>query len=131
MARAPARCATPESAILRAVHATIGALPYVCLWRNNVGVARYPGRTGLARVRYGLVPGSADLVGVLRRADGAGLFLALEVKAPGGRADPAQADFLDLVRRFGGVAGVVRSPAEALAFVQAARRAPSGPGPTP
>jgi len=37
-----------------------------------------------------------------------GRLLAVEVKAPGGRLRPEQAEFLSLVRRFGGVAFVAR-----------------------
>jgi len=119
---------TPESDILHAVRLAVGALPYVRLWRNNVGEARYPKRGGgFSCVRYGLTPGSSDLIGVLRREDGAGLFLAIEVKSARGHVEPAQDSFLALVRQFGGVAAVVQSPAEALAIVAAARIAPPQP----
>ena len=76
-------------------------------WRNNVGVARY------ARghvVRYGLAPGSSDLIGITSD----GRFLALEVKTARGRLTSAQAAFLEMVHAQGGVAACVRSPEEAL-----------------
>jgi hypothetical protein len=82
------------------------------LWRNNTGVAEHRG----ARVRYGLAVGSADLIGCLD-----GRFVALEVKAATGRASPEQRQWLDLVRRNGGFACVVRSVDEARAAIARAR----------
>lgn len=116
-----------ERDVLRAVHLAVGSLPDVRLWRNNVGVARYPGRDRLQHVRYGLCPGSSDLIGILKMPGsdgggcGCGRFLAIETKSGRGSVEPAQQDFLDLVRRFGGVAAVVRDPEEALAAVARAR----------
>ena len=116
---------TPESALLGAIHDALSARGDVMMWRNNGGLARY----GEARVRYGLAPGSSDLIGIVQLdvaalADGArpGRFLALEVKAGRRRETPEQRLFLALVRRRGGYAAVVRSVAEAMAAVDAARR---------
>tara|TARA_R110000868_G_scaffold376429_1_gene641278 strand:- start:1185 stop:1511 length:327 start_codon:yes stop_codon:yes gene_type:complete len=86
--------------------------PDLVLWRNNTGVAEHRG----ARVRYGLAVGSADLIGCLD-----GRFVALEVKTPVGRASTEQRQWLDLVRRHGGFAAVVRSVAEAHAAIARAR----------
>lgn len=41
-----------------------------------------------------------------------GRFVALEVKAPGGKATPLQLDFIRRVREAGGIAGVVESTAQ-------------------
>ena len=82
------------------------------LWRNNTGVAEHRG----ARVRYGLATGSADLIGCL-----AGRFVALEVKTSTGRATPEQRLWLDLVRRHGGFAAIVRSVDDARAAIARAR----------
>jgi hypothetical protein len=82
------------------------------LWRNNTGVAEHRG----ARVRYGLAVGSADLIGCLD-----GRFVALEVKTATGRVAPEQRQWLDLVRRHGGFACVVRSVEEAHAAIARAR----------
>ena len=38
-----------------------------------------------------------------------GRFVALEVKAPGGKATPLQLDFIEKVKAAGGIAGVVES----------------------
>ena len=82
------------------------------LWRNNVGIADQRG----ARVRYGLAVGSADLIGCLN-----GRFVALEVKTSTGRATPEQRLWLDLVRRHGGFAAIVRSTDDARAAIARAR----------
>jgi hypothetical protein len=86
--------------------------PGLVLWRNNTGVAEHRG----ARVRYGLAVGSADLIGCLD-----GRFVALEVKTPTGRASPQQRQWLDLVRRHGGFAAIVRSVEDARAAIARAR----------
>jgi hypothetical protein len=86
--------------------------PGLVLWRNNTGVAEHRG----ARVRYGLAVGSADLIGCLD-----GRFVALEVKTPAGRASPQQRQWLDLVRRHGGFAAIVRSVEDARAAIARAR----------
>jgi len=86
--------------------------PDLVLWRNNVGVAEQRG----ARVRYGLATGSADLIGCL-----AGRFVALEIKTATGRARPEQTQWLELVRRYGGFAAIVRSVDEARAAIARAR----------
>jgi hypothetical protein len=70
------------------------------------------------------VPGMADLGGwktVTVTADMVGrqlaVYVAIEVKQPGGRARPEQQVFLDAVRSAGGLAGVARSEAEAAAIL--------------
>lgn len=106
----------------------------VVLWRNTTGLAVHDGR----KQRFGLAVGSADLIGILRlpaRGDdgswvpGAGVFLAIECKAEGGRVTPEQALFLALVQRMGGVAFVATSADEAelriVEAIEAARRSSS------
>lgn len=68
----------------------------------------------------GLAIGSSDLIGFRattiteehlgRRL---GVFTALEVKTPKGRATSEQQAFLATVSRFGGIAGIVRSTEDA------------------
>lgn len=82
------------------------------VFRNNVGQARYA--NGHV-VRYGLAPGSSDLIGWT--ADGR--FMALEVKTPRGRLTTEQQAFLDAVARAGGIAACVRSPEDALRAIGA------------
>lgn len=85
------------------------------LWRNNTGLAV----DGRRRIRYGLAVGSSDLIGILVPE---GRFVALEVKAPNGKGPtPEQERFLELVRRSGGFAAVVRSVSDAREAVSRAR----------
>ena len=74
-------------------------------WRNNTGALK--DREGRL-VKYGLCPGSSDIIGIMPD----GRFLAIEVKRPGKNPTPAQANFIEIVRKYGGIAGVVRSVEE-------------------
>jgi hypothetical protein len=90
---------TPESVVLA------GCLRYlekagIYHWRNSTGAVRIaPGRF----IRFGKV-GSSDIEGILP----GGRFLAVEVKAPGGRLSPEQRQFLAEVQALGGLAVTVR-----------------------
>lgn len=108
-----------ERDILAAIRLALGKDPRVVLWRNSTGQAQHwNGRTATT-LRYGLAVGSADLVGLVAPS---GRFLALEVKAPGGRATAEQEGWLALVRRMGGHACIVRSVDDALAALEEACR---------
>ena len=55
---------------------------------------------------FGNQAGISDILGIWNKEkgkDGDGLFLAIEVKKPGGRVSPAQTRFLDNVRANGGI----------------------------
>ncbi|MBM3571196.1 MAG: VRR-NUC domain-containing protein [Alphaproteobacteria bacterium] len=95
-----------EADTLRACLALLRVHPRVA-WaeRINSGV-----RGG---VRFGF-PGCPDILGQLKD----GRVLAVEVKGPLGRATAAQVRFLTLVRRWGGVSGVVRSTADLEALIR-------------
>ncbi|GHT89395.1 hypothetical protein FACS1894137_18550 [Spirochaetia bacterium] len=54
-------------------------------------------------MHFGL-KGSSDILGILP----GGRFLAIEVKAPGGRLSPEQKQFLAEIRELGGLAVMVR-----------------------
>ena len=95
-----------ESELQRDIRLALGRYPGLVLWRNNTGVSRSETRT----IRYGLCVGSADLIGVLAPS---GRFVALEVKTATGRVSREQELFLNLVRRNGGIAEVVRTVEEA------------------
>lgn len=90
-----------EAPILAAVLEYLERHPKVA-WvkRMNTGVASLKG----FRVRFGFV-GCSDILGQLKD----GRFLAVETKAPAGRLSVDQSQFLDLVKRYRGVAGVARS----------------------
>lgn len=81
------------------------------IWRNNTGsVKTDDGRF----VKFGLCVGSSDLIGIAH----GGRFLAIEVKTSKGRATPEQQRFINAVLTRGGIAGIVRSPDEALALIR-------------
>jgi len=77
------------------------------IFRNNVGVLK--NQAGIP-IKFGLCVGSSDLIGVTP----AGKFIAIEVKTATGRVRPEQTRFIDAVRSRGGIAGIARSPADAL-----------------
>lgn len=99
-----------ERHLMDSIRAALCAVDGVRVWRNNVGVDTMRG------IRYGLGVGSPDLVGIAW-----GRFVGLEVKTPTGRVSKEQTMWLDMVRRFGGVAGVARSVEDAIAIVEEAR----------
>lgn len=79
------------------------------MWRNNTGMLKDDnGRP----IRYGLCVGSSDLIGIFN-----GRFVAAEVKKPGWKPSGAaqlkhwqeQLNFIDVVNKAGGIAGVVHS----------------------
>ena len=105
-----------ETELVKPIRLALGRDDRVVLWRNNTGVAHADyGSAGLKMLRYGLVKGSADLIGLVKPN---GRFVALEVKCNDGALRPEQILFLDLVRSFGGFASVVRSVTEAMEAVE-------------
>lgn len=75
------------------------------VWRNNVGIL--PDRNGVP-VKFGVCnPGGSDLIGIYR-----GRFLAIEVKQPGKNPTPEQRNFIEIIRKHGGIAGVAREAAD-------------------
>ena len=111
---------TREVTILRDIMRTLGT-GAVRLWRNNVGVAMYPDGS---RVVYGLCPGSSDLIGYrtvevtpAMVGQRVAVFVAVEVKAPGGRLTAEQAHFLATVTAAGGIGVEARSAEQAAALV--------------
>ena len=86
--------------------------PYCVIFRANVG----KGYTLDGRYfSTGLPAGFSDLFG-FRRSDGRAVFI--EVKAEHGRASEKQLHFLDTVRQAGAIAGIARSPEEAIQIIQ-------------
>ena len=97
-----------EQVIQQQILSRLGAVPGLTLWRNNTGAMRDV-RGQL--VRYGQL-GSADLLGL---ASPAGRFVAIEVKALGGRQTALQLAWQQMVERHGGVYIVAVSVDEAVA----------------
>lgn len=91
----------PEAAALLEVLKALRHHPSIA-WceRQNTGAAK----VGERFIRFGW-RGCSDLIGMMKD----GRLLAVEVKAPTGKLRTEQAEFLSLVRRFGGVAFVARS----------------------
>ena len=107
-----------ETPILRAIMLRLSSLG-VRIFRNNVGVADHKG----IKVVYGLAPGSSDLIGwhsVTVTPDMVGRklarFVAVEVKATGGRLSQEQRRFIEAVRSAGGIAFVAYCEDEAAAM---------------
>jgi hypothetical protein len=101
--------------------------PGVRLFRNNVGQGwvgkMLEHRNGVvvldnARpLHAGLFNGSGDLIG-WHSKNGVAKFVSLEVKTGRGRTRPEQQLWMDIVNKAGGVAGIVRSPLEALELLK-------------
>jgi hypothetical protein len=100
----------PEAAALLEVLKVLRHHPAVA-WceRQNTGAAK----VGERFVRFGW-RGCSDVIGMLKD----GRLLAVEVKAPSGKLRAEQAEFLSLVRRFGGVAFVARNAANVFAELE-------------
>ena len=77
------------------------------IWRNNVGVLK--NQAGIP-IKFGLCVGSSDLIGMAPD----GRFLAVEIKTTKGKPTPEQIRFIDIVNARGGIAGIARSPQDAL-----------------
>lgn len=115
---------TPLLNAIRKAATSLGAR----LYRNNVGVARYPDGS---RVVYGLYPGSSDLIGwtpvkIEQRHVGSTLavFTSIEAKGPRGRLSVGQERWIAAVLAAGGIAAVARD-------VDDAERAIRSVGPHP
>lgn len=105
-----------ERDILAAVRLALGREPDLVLWRLSAGITRDP-LTGRS-YRAGLVPGAADLIGVLAPH---GRLFALEVKTATGRISPEQKLWASLVRDHGGFVATIRSVEDAHAALARAR----------
>ncbi len=107
----------PERSVLARVIAALKAQPGVHAMRNSVGGTRTVG----GYVTYGLGTGSPDIVCIVAPM---GRWVCIEVKRPkDSDAEEHQLAWLERARSLGAVAGVCRSPEEALALVEEARKA--------
>jgi hypothetical protein len=102
-----------EAAIQQDIRLALGQCPGIRAFRNNVGAIKDRNNR---LVRYGLVTGSADLIGwqtVLITEAMVGQrfarFLSVEVKTPTGRLSPEQETWRQAVLKAGGIAVVARS----------------------
>lgn len=98
---------TIQAEIMRALN----VLPMVRVWRNNVGECSLPDRHGGSyHLRYGLCPGSADLIG-----SAWGRALAVECKAPGKGNSVEQDTWQAVARELGWIVIVARSADQCVA----------------
>ena len=102
-----ARCDPHTDLVLAIVHA-LRANGVLC-WRNETGRGYTPRGT---HIRYGLCPGSADIIACVR-----GAFVGLEAKTGNAVREPDQIAWAKAVNEAGGRAVVVRSVQEALQAV--------------
>ena len=100
-------------------------IPGVKLWTNPVGLAwngqivnqfvrngkKYTLLENARPVKYGLAPGSCDTIGFKTEKISGSIiprFIGFEIKAGKDTKRPKQKDFIDMVNKYGGIAGVVR-----------------------
>jgi len=105
-----------ETELSRNIRDALTALDYVWCLRVNAG--GYRGRM------VGAPKGTSDLIACVERPmvswerELVGVFVALEVKRPGGKTSPAQDAFARRIRALGGVYAVVTSVEDALEVVK-------------
>ena len=98
-----------ESDIQNAIRLALN--PYAVIFRTNVGkVKTVDGRW----FDTGLPNGFSDLAG-FRKSDGKMIFI--EVKTPTGKLRKEQKHFLETVKQYDVIAGVARSPEQAIEIV--------------
>jgi hypothetical protein len=113
-----------ETAIQQRIRLALGRLPWVRMFRNNVGKLPDP-RTG-RWVDFGVGgKGGGDLLGwrtitVTPEMVGQQVaqFVSLEVKTATGRVRPEQENWRRVVEQCGGLAAVVRSEEDALRIMR-------------
>lgn len=105
-----------ESDIQAKIRLALGCFPgEVLLLRNNIG--------GRGRVRFGVGGrGGADVVGVYKSRDGVGVALFAEIKTSSGRQTKEQRAHELLVRGYGAEYALLRSVADASAWLAELRR---------
>lgn len=86
--------------------------PYAVIFRANVGRMETPDGRYFST---GLPVGFSDLFG-FRKSDGRAVFI--EVKTTSGRASKEQKHFLAEMRKAGAIAGICRSPEEAIKLIE-------------
>jgi hypothetical protein len=86
--------------------------PFAIVFRANVGIfSTADGR----KISTGLPKGFSDLFG-FRKSDGRIFFI--EVKNEKGKLRADQEHFLETMKKHGAIAGVARTPEEAIAIIQ-------------
>lgn len=111
-----------ETKIMNEVSTTLSTKNYV-VYRNNVGELHTPYG---GYIKFGLCVGSSDLIGIkpiVIKPDDVGktigVFCAFEVKTEKGNLDDDQKDFINTIKRLGGITDVLRSISDAQALPDA------------
>jgi len=120
-----------EVTVQSEIRQAVCKLGWARLVRNNTGKVK--DEDGQYHV-FGLGKGGCDLVGWVQMPDGVARVFAVEVKRPkGGRTSAEQVAWITAVNKNGGVAGVCRSPEQAVALAERARSGEffTGCGPFP
>lgn len=99
-----------ERDIQRAIQLRFGALPWLRLWRINVGMGK---TLGGQMMRFG-IPGMADLTGLVA----CGRRIEVEVKGPDGRQSAEQKTWQRVVEGLGGLYCLARSTDDLEAFLR-------------
>jgi len=120
--------ANAETDLQQRIRLALGTRSDARIFRNQVGSLPDP-RTGRL-VTFGLARGSADLIGwrtITITPDMIGtqlaVFTSIEVKTPTGRLTPEQRNWLHVVDRNGGIAGVARSVNDAIRLIETKKAA--------
>ncbi len=106
-----------ETALMKLIMVELGRCDDLRVFRNNVGaLTDVTGRV----VKYGLAPGSADLL-VILAPWGRAVFLEVKTDRKGSGQTGAQRNFEAVMKSLGAVYEVVRSVAEAKDVIGAVR----------
>ena len=108
-----------ETKLHQEIRLALGTIPSLRLFRNQVGQLPDP-RTG-RYVQFGLAKGSSDLIGfktikITPEMIGQDLavFTSIEVKTNSGQLSKYQHNWLQAVKKAGGIVGVARNVKDAL-----------------
>ena len=121
-----------QNTIRVGIQETIGS--NIRTYRNNTGEAWQgkSSRTSLGhvvienpqRVKYGLKKGSSDLIGIYQIeitpemvGKKVGIFTAIEIKTEKGVISKEQTDFINTIKKLGGIAGTARSVDDAVKLI--------------
>lgn len=95
--------AASEAVIKKAILAYLKHCSILC-WIQYNGAVWDAKNRGYRRLSFGMRKGVSDILGIFN-----GKLLAIEVKSKTGRLSPYQKEFLEDVKRHGGIAFVARS----------------------
>ena len=112
-----------ETKLQQEIRLALGTIPSLRLFRNQVGQLPDP-RTG-RWVQFGLAKGSSDLIGfktvkITPEMIGQDLavFTSIEVKTNTGQLSKYQHNWLQAVKKAGGITGVARTVRDALEILK-------------